>query len=170
MATEDRKHVSRRAWITTTTGVVAAGLIKTQADAVRLVAQEAPSASDPTRVPGRLVSELGTRAAAERPRRLVRSPALSSSSRTPLQDLYGIITPADLQQTFGFPGGNIEHTMLVAGQCYFDRNYASNPNQRFYRFGEFDNLSICGSSTYPCGSVAGTPAYMCVKELLPRLR
>ena len=80
-----------------------------------------------------------------------------------------LLTPADLQQTFGFPGGNIEHTMLVAGQCYFDRNYSSNPNQRFYRFGEFENLSICGSSTYPCGSVAGTPAYMCVKELLPRL-
>jgi hypothetical protein len=30
-------------------------------------------------------------------------------------------------------------------------------------------MSICGSSTYPCGSVAGTPAYMCVKELLRHL-
>ena len=80
-----------------------------------------------------------------------------------------LLTPADLQQTFGFPGGNIEHTMLVAGQCYFDRNYASDPHRRFYQFGEFENVSICGSSTYPCGSVAGTPAYMCVKELLPRL-
>jgi phytoene dehydrogenase-like protein len=80
-----------------------------------------------------------------------------------------LLTPADLQRTFGFPGGNIEHTMLVAGQCYFDRNYASDPQKRFYQFGEFENVSICGSSTYPCGSVAGTPAYMCVKELLPRL-
>ena len=77
-----------------------------------------------------------------------------------------LLTPADLRQTFGFPGGNIEHTMLVAGQCYFDRNYASDPHRRFYQFGEFENLSICGSSTYPCGSVAGTPAYMCVKDLL----
>ena len=81
-----------------------------------------------------------------------------------------LLTPADLQQTFGFPGGNIEHTMLVAGQCYFDRNYAHDPRQRFYQFGKFENVSICGSSTYPCGSVAGTPAYMCVKELLPHLR
>ncbi|MDH3940611.1 MAG: NAD(P)/FAD-dependent oxidoreductase [Xanthomonadales bacterium] len=81
-----------------------------------------------------------------------------------------LLTPTDLQQTFGFPGGNIEHTMLVAGQCYFDRNYASDPQQRFYQLGEFENMSICGSGTYPCGSVAGTPAYMCVKELLPRLR
>ena len=81
-----------------------------------------------------------------------------------------LLTPRDLQQTFGFPGGNIEHTMLVDGQCYSDRNYANDPNQRFYQFGAFENVSICGSSTYPCGSVAGTPAYMCVKELLRHLK
>jgi phytoene dehydrogenase-like protein len=80
-----------------------------------------------------------------------------------------LLTPRDLQRTFGFPGGNIEHTMLVAGQCYFDRNYANDPNRRFYQFGEFQNVSICGSGTYPCGSVAGTPAYMCVRELLHHL-
>jgi phytoene dehydrogenase-like protein len=77
-----------------------------------------------------------------------------------------LLTPRDLQQTFGFPGGNIEHTMLVNGQCFADRNYAEDPKRRFYQFGEFENASICGSSTYPCGSVAGTPAYMCVMELL----
>jgi phytoene dehydrogenase-like protein len=77
-----------------------------------------------------------------------------------------LLTPRDLQQTFGFPGGNIEHTMLVEGQSYFDRQYADDANKRFYQFGKFENLSICGSSTYPCGSVAGTPGYMCVSELL----
>ena len=77
-----------------------------------------------------------------------------------------LLTPRDLQQTFGFPGGNIEHTMLVAGQSYFDRQYADDANRRFYQFGEFENVSICGSSTYPCGSVAGTPGYMCAGELL----
>ena len=77
-----------------------------------------------------------------------------------------LLTPRDLQQTFGFPGGNIEHTMLVEGQSYFDRQYSDNAKRRFYQFGEFENISICGSSTYPCGSVAGTPGYMCVSELL----
>ncbi len=77
-----------------------------------------------------------------------------------------LLTPRDLQQTFGFPGGNIEHTMLVEGQSYFDRQYADNAKRRFYQFGEFENVSICGSSTYPCGSVAGTPGYMCASELL----
>jgi len=38
--------------------------------------------------------------------------------------------------------------------------------RRFYQLGEFENVSICGSSTYPGGSVAGTPGYMCVSELL----
>jgi phytoene dehydrogenase-like protein len=79
-----------------------------------------------------------------------------------------LLTPRDLQQAFGFPGGNIEHTMLVGGQCYDGRNYAKDSNRRFYQFGDFENVSICGASTYPCGSVAGTPAYMCVRELLRR--
>jgi phytoene dehydrogenase-like protein len=80
-----------------------------------------------------------------------------------------LLTPRDLQETFGFPGGNIEHTMLVAGQSYFDRQYADDANRRFYQFGAFENLSICGSSTYPCGSVTGTPGYMCASELLRHL-
>jgi phytoene dehydrogenase-like protein len=80
-----------------------------------------------------------------------------------------LLTPRDVQQTFGFPGGNIEHTMLVEGQSYFDRQCSDNAQRRFYQFGEFENVSICGSSTYPCGSVAGTPGYMCVSELLRRV-
>ncbi len=80
-----------------------------------------------------------------------------------------LLTPRDLQQTFGFPGGNLEHTMLVDGQSYFDRQYAEAPDRRFYQFGGFENVSICGSSTYPCGSVAGTPGYMCASELLRHL-
>ena len=87
--------LSRRAWLMATSGVVAAGLLKTQADAIKLTAQEAPP-PDPTAVPGRIVSELGGRAPGEQPRRLIRAEALSSSSRTPLQDLYGIVTPSDL--------------------------------------------------------------------------
>ena len=80
-----------------------------------------------------------------------------------------LLAPRDLQQTFGFPGGNLEHTMLVEGQSYFDRGFADTPNRRFYQFGAYDDISICGSSTYPCGSVAGTPGYMCATELLRSL-
>ena len=92
----DRPGLSRRAWITTTSGaVVAAGLVKTQLDAVDLVAQQARPA-DPTKVMGRFVSEVGTRAPQEQPRRLPRASAPSSSSRSPIASFHGIITPADL--------------------------------------------------------------------------
>jgi sulfane dehydrogenase subunit SoxC len=118
MTRQDGPRFSRRGWITTTSGVIAAGLIKTQADAVQLVAQEAPPA-DPTKVPGRFVSEVGQRAPAEQPRRLLREVALSSSSRTPLQDLMGVITPSDLhfeRHHGGVPDIQSEnHELLVHG-------------------------------------------------------
>lgn len=119
MAPKDGSKFSRRAWLTTTSGVIAAGLLKTQADAVKLVAQEAPALGDSTRTPGRFVSELGSRAPAEQPRRLMRTQALSSSSRTPLQDLMGTITPADLhfeRHHGGVPDIVAEdHELLVHG-------------------------------------------------------
>jgi phytoene dehydrogenase-like protein len=77
-----------------------------------------------------------------------------------------LLTPRDLQETFLFPGGNLDHTMLVAGQTYFDRGYSSDPQTRFYRLGGDDRVHVCGAGTYPCGSVAGTPGYMCAKQLL----
>jgi phytoene dehydrogenase-like protein len=63
----------------------------------------------------------------------------------------------------------IDNTMLVGGQTFFDRNYAADPATDFYRFGELDNVYLCGSGTYPCGSVTGTPGYMCSQQLLRRL-
>jgi len=77
-----------------------------------------------------------------------------------------LLTPRDLQQLFHFPGGNLDHTMLTGGQTFFDRTYADDPATSFYIFGDLDDVYICGSSTYPCGSVAGTPGYMCAQQLL----
>jgi sulfane dehydrogenase subunit SoxC len=120
MPPHDGPRFSRRAWITTASGVIAAGLVRSQSDAIRLVAQEAPTGtSDPTKTPGRLVSGIGSRAPAEQPRRLVRAEALSSSSRTPLADLMGTITPADLhfeRHHAGVPDIRFEdHEVLVHG-------------------------------------------------------
>lgn len=77
-----------------------------------------------------------------------------------------LLTPRDLQQLFHFPGGNLDHTMLTGGQTFFDRTYAADPAASFYRFGNLDNVYMCGSGTYPCGSVTGTPGYMCSQQLL----
>ena len=116
----DRSTLSRRAWLTTTSGVIAAGLLRTQEDALRLGAQEAPAiVPDPSKVPGRPTSEVGTRAPEAELRRLVRNQELSSSSRTPLQDLNGIITPADLhfeRHHAGVPNILSEnHELLIHG-------------------------------------------------------
>lgn len=120
MPPTDGSSLSRRAWLTTASGVIAAGLLKTQADAVKLVAQQVPiSTPDPTKVPGRVVSELGQRAPAEQPRRTSRGQELSSSSRSPLQDFHGIITPSDLhfeRHHAGIPNIIAEnHELLIHG-------------------------------------------------------
>ena len=77
-----------------------------------------------------------------------------------------LLMPRDLQELFLFPGGNLDHTMLTGGQTYFERNYADDPAASFYRFGSLDNVYLCGAGTYPCGSVTGTPGYMCSQQLL----
>lgn len=77
-----------------------------------------------------------------------------------------MLLPRDLQEMFLFPGGNLDHTELTAGQQFSDRHFEAGSAGRFYRFGTWDNLSYCGAGAYPCGSIAGTPGYMCAMELI----
>ena len=55
-----------------------------------------PALDDPGNVQGHIPTELGERSPFEHPRRRVNRPAPSGESESPLQDLYGTITPADL--------------------------------------------------------------------------
>ena len=55
-----------------------------------------PALDDPGSVQGHIPTELGERSPFEHPRRRVNRPAPSGESESPLQDLYGTITPADL--------------------------------------------------------------------------
>jgi phytoene dehydrogenase-like protein len=80
-----------------------------------------------------------------------------------------MLTPKDLQELFLFPGGNLDHTMLTGGQTFFDRNYSSDAENNFYRFGGLENVYLCGSGVYPCGSVTGTPGYMCSQQLMRQI-
>jgi phytoene dehydrogenase-like protein len=76
-----------------------------------------------------------------------------------------LLSPKDLQHLFLFPGGNLDHTMLVGGQTFFDRQFSADPATRFYAFGGLPNVSYCGAGAYPCGSIAGTPGYMCAQQM-----
>ncbi len=77
-----------------------------------------------------------------------------------------LLAPKDLQQLFLFPGGNLDHTMLVGGQTFFERQFAADPEKHFYAFGRWPNVAYCGAGAYPCGSIAGTPGYMCAQQLI----
>jgi phytoene dehydrogenase-like protein len=80
-----------------------------------------------------------------------------------------LLAPRDLQQLFLFPGGNIDHTMLAGGQTFFERQFSADPAQHFYQFGSWSNISYCGAAAYPCGSIAGTPGYMCAQQLIRQM-
>ena len=77
-----------------------------------------------------------------------------------------LLSPRDLQHLFLFPGGNLDHTMLVGGQTFHDRQFSADSETHFYQFGGLPNVSYCGSAAYPCGSIAGTPGYMCAQQLI----
>ena len=75
------------------------------------------------------------------------------------------LTPKDMKNEFYFPGGNIDHVMLTKGQNFDSRNYRFSGKNNFYNIGDFEDIFYCGAGSYPCGSVAGTPGYMCYKQI-----
>jgi len=79
-------------------------------------------------------------------------------------------TPKDLKEMFYFPSGNIDQTMLTDGQMFFDRTFSSNPSENFYGFLDYEGIYYCGSAAYPCGSIAGTPGYMCSQQIIGKYK
>lgn len=77
-----------------------------------------------------------------------------------------LLTPQDLKEKFFFPEGNIDHIELSEGQTFFARNFSPDPSSNFYQFGRHEQISYCAAGSYPCGSIAGTSAYICVQQLL----
>lgn len=82
-------RISRRRLITAAAGTVGVAVLQRTG----LTQVEVPP--DPTKVPGRPLSDLGQRSPFVRPRRIIGG-AYQGASVTPLQDLCGIVTPADL--------------------------------------------------------------------------
>jgi len=85
----DPVRISRRRLVTAAAGAVGVAVLHRAG----LTQVEVPS--DPTKVPGRPLSDLGQRSPFVRPRRVVGG-AYQGASLTPLQDLWGIVTPSDL--------------------------------------------------------------------------
>ena len=64
--------------------------------------------------------------------------------------------------------GNIDHSTLTGDQNYSKRTFSDNKDN-FYSYYDYENIFYCGAGSFPCGSVAGTPGYMCSKQLIRNL-
>jgi len=84
------KKLNRRSLIAAVAATSAFALVKSVSGQIIPAADSV--IDDPTKKPGPAPAVLGTRSSFEKP---VKKPS-DTSSRTPLQDLYGIITPSDL--------------------------------------------------------------------------
>ncbi len=92
-------RLSRRDLIAAALGAIGGAIVDDAREALAKTTVSVgapPVAVDPTKVQGRVPRELGERSPFEHPRRRVNRAAPSGESETPLHELRGIITPADL--------------------------------------------------------------------------
>ena len=73
-----------------------------------------------------------------------------------------VLTPYDLENTFGITEGNIFHGDINMGQLFFMRPL---PGWSQYRT-PIDGLYLCGAGTHPGGGVTGAPGYNAAKRIL----
>jgi phytoene dehydrogenase-like protein len=73
-----------------------------------------------------------------------------------------VLTPLDLEQTFGLTEGCIYHAEMSLDQVFFMRPV---PGWARYRT-PIDNLYLCGSGTHPGGGITGLPGYYAAKRIL----
>ncbi len=73
-----------------------------------------------------------------------------------------VLTPVDLEQTFGLTQGHIYHAELALDQVFFMRPA---PGWARYRT-PIENLYLCGSGTHPGGPITGLPGFLAARQIL----
>jgi phytoene dehydrogenase-like protein len=73
-----------------------------------------------------------------------------------------ILSPLDLERTFGLIGGDIFHGALSLDQLFSARPMLGHSNYR----GPLEGLYMCGSGTHPGGGVTGAPGHNAAREVL----
>ncbi len=116
---------------------------------------------DPTRVPGVPPSELGERSPFETPKRL---PAFGAISGTPLQDLHGTLTPADLhfeRHHAGVPAIDpARHSLLIHGMVERPLKFTLQDLLRFPATSRIAFLECSGNLQIQAGQKT-TPQMLC---------
>jgi phytoene dehydrogenase-like protein len=77
-----------------------------------------------------------------------------------------IMSPLDLERTFGLIGGDIFHGALDLGQMFSARPMLGHADYR----GPIPGLYMCGSGTHPGGGVTGLPGHNAAREVLRDLK
>lgn len=73
-----------------------------------------------------------------------------------------VLTPVDLEETFGLTEGHIYHAELALDQMLFMR-----PVPGWARYGTpIEDLYLCGSGTHPGGPITGLPGYLAARQIL----
>jgi phytoene dehydrogenase-like protein len=73
-----------------------------------------------------------------------------------------VLTPVDLEQTYGLTGGHLYHAEMALDQIFFMRPV---PGWSRYRT-PIENLYLCGSGAHPGGGLTGLPGYYAAKAIL----
>jgi len=77
-----------------------------------------------------------------------------------------IMSPLDLERTFGLVGGDIFHGALQLDQLFSARPMLGHADYR----GPLPGLYMCGSGTHPGGGVTGAPGHNAAREILSDFR
>jgi len=73
-----------------------------------------------------------------------------------------VLTPLDLERTYGLTEGNIFHGDLRLEQLFFMRPVAGWSQYRT----PIDGLYLCGAGTHPGGGVTGAPGHNAAHQVL----
>ncbi|HME40604.1 MAG TPA: NAD(P)/FAD-dependent oxidoreductase [Steroidobacteraceae bacterium] len=77
-----------------------------------------------------------------------------------------IMSPLDLERTFGLIGGDIFHGALSLNQLFSARPMLGHGDYR----GPVPGLYMCGSGTHPGGGVTGAPGHNAAREIIADFR
>jgi phytoene dehydrogenase-like protein len=73
-----------------------------------------------------------------------------------------ILSPLDLERTFGLVGGDIFHGAVDLRQLFSARPMLGHADYR----GPVAGLYLCGSGAHPGGGVTGAPGHNAAREIL----
>ena len=77
-----------------------------------------------------------------------------------------IMSPLDLERTFGLLGGDISHGAMNLDQMFSARPMLGYGNYR----GPLKGLYMCSAGTHPGGGVTGAPGHNAAREVLADFR